>query len=193
MRTTDEIVGFVKENFQFENPCPYVCFDSFCGIDGLSWLERQHKRTEIIKRVNTKLRRGIVINDNLEYCALWVGDKGRDGNLVLINIGNSLLKESERAFKSAALMTDEVMLALAKAVGESNYESKVKNRKIEFRGSRPVMSPETERAAKMHLSTLRLFSPTITTMLGVANQAREFYEHAFGPLKLGHEASDKAA
>lgn len=196
MKTVEEIVGFISLNYRPGNVIDYQDFDLFCGIDGLSWLERQHKRTEIVKRVNTKLRRGITIEDNIEYCALWVGNKGmngRLGNLVLVDIGDSLLKESERAFKSAAMMTDEIMRALAKAVGESGYESKVHGRKIEFRGPHPVMSPDVERNAKLHLSTLQLFAPTITTMLGVADQARKFYEDSFGPLRLGHDASNKAA
>lgn len=188
MKTSEEIISGFLKNYRPGQPIDYQDFDECVGITGLSWLERQYKRTKIVSKLNTKLRRGVVIDDKIEYWALWVSDKGKFGSLVIINIGDSLLKESERAFISAASQVDEVMRALAKATGESDYESKVHGRKIAFRGPRPVMTSDIERSAKMHLNTLKLFAPTITTMLGVANQARNFYEESFGPLRITHES-----
>jgi len=188
MKTVSEIVSFIKSNYQPNSFVGYQEFDEFIGIDGLPILERQQRRFLIAKRVNTQLRRGQVFNDyeDPQYTSLWVADKGK--GFSLISVGSNLLRDSARSFNSASSITDDIIRDLSRALGETCYESKIDGSEIKFRGARPILSQDEKRLARMHLDTLKLFAPTINTMLGVASQARKAYESLCGPLMIANDS-----
>jgi len=189
MKTVSEIVVFIKSNYQPNSFVGYQEFDEFCGIDGLPIFERQQRRIGIAKRVNTQLRRGQVFNDyeDKQYTSLWVSDRGK--GFQLISFGSNLLRDSARSFDSASSITDDIIRDLSRALGEECYESRIDGSEVKFRGARPILSREEKQLARTHLETLKLFAPTINTMLGVANQARNAYESLCGPLSDSKEMS----
>jgi len=192
MKTVSEIVTFLKTSYQPNSFVGYDEFDEFCGIEGLPTFERQQRRFGIAKKVNTQLRKGCVFSGSYDsICtSLWVADRGK--GFALISLGGNLLRDSARSFKSASSITDDIIRDLSRALGEDSYESKIDGGEVKFRGARPILSHEEKMLARMHLDTLKLFSPTINTMLGVAAQARKAYETLCGPLKLTYDGDTSA-
>jgi hypothetical protein len=190
MKSVSEIVGFIKDSYTPNSFVGYDEFDGFCGIDGLPMFERQQRRFGIAKRVNTQLRKGQVFsgNDDVVYTSLWVADRGK--GFALVSFGSNLLRDSARTFTSASSITDDIIRDLSRALGEESYESKIDGGEVKFRGARPILSNEERALARMHLDTLKLFSPTINTMLGVAAQARKAYDTLCGPLKLTYDGDN---
>lgn len=133
-----------------EWPSNIINYDMFDNLIGVSdWpnnLIKQQSRVYAMRRINTLMESGVVVDDMLVAYTLRVDQKGdsfrRD------NIGDAAVQDLNEVSKKVGRIIDRASRNAAYALGLPFFEKVIDRRRVEFRKDAP---PELDEHTKMTL------------------------------------------